>query len=77
MRPTYAVLASVVVMLCVAACAGTPPPGEQAAASRPGKCERATGTLFCGGGDDQPYASQNSPNGSLPKANTTSGSFGH
>ena len=71
MRLTPAVCASAFLMLCLAACAGTPPPGEQASAHSHAKCEQSTGSLLCGNGDDQPYASANAPGGSTPRSNGT------
>ena len=42
-------------VLMVGACAGTPPGGSTKVAS--GRCERATGSLFCSDGTDGPTGS--------------------
>lgn len=79
MRLNVLLPATALIVLAVAGCAGTPPPGEQASTHQSAKCERATGSMFCGNGDDQPYGSLNAPSSSTPRSNLSQGatSSGH
>jgi hypothetical protein len=72
MRITQAAITASLV-LALAGCAGTPPPGQQASAGHHARCERVTGSMLCSTPDDEGLADANSPNGSLPKTNLSQG----
>ena len=71
MRLSLAALVGSLSALCLASCAGTPPPGEQASATHHGRCEHVTGSLLCGNADDQMLSNPNAPNSNTPGVNGT------
>ena len=68
---TTSVAVAALLAFCLASCAGTPSPGEQASNAHHRKCERTTGSLLCGNADDQILSNPYAPNSYTPSVNGT------